>query len=435
MNKRALRERIRRKRRRRMIRKLTRLSVYAVAAILLVVFLVRGVIFPIINSIGGDASSGDRVEVQAETPAADPNAAVRQPLRGQGDIAKTTQLTPGWHEDENGRWYQNADGTYYSSGFQEIDGVLYSFDENGYMQTGWVSKGVKDFYFNEDGSYNPDKVKPRIALTFDDGPGQYTDKLLDCVEQYNAHVTFFMLGSNVSEYKDTVKRMVDLGCEIGSHSWDHPDLQTISLEEVAKQFSDTDNALIDACGQAATAARAPYGSGNQDIYNTVQKPFFMWSMDTLDWKVLNADTDYETVMNGDLTDGSIILMHDIHEPSVEAAIRIIPALIEKGYKLVTVSELAEAKDVELQYASYSNFWDSQLSAGAIPGYKGNTETEDTSGDASSEEEGFSDGSEGTEESLSDGTEETGFSDGSQDESGDSQEECGTDSGEECSTGE
>ena len=181
MNKRALRERIRRKRRRRMIRKLSRLSVYAVAAILLVVFLVRGVIFPIINSIGGDASSGDRVEVQAETPAADPNAAVRQPLRGQGDIAKTTQLTPGWHEDENGRWYQNADGTYYSSGFQEIDGVLYSFDENGYMQTGWVSKGVKDFYFNEDGSYNPDKVKPRIALTFDDGPGQYTDKLLDCV--------------------------------------------------------------------------------------------------------------------------------------------------------------------------------------------------------------------------------------------------------------
>lgn len=413
MNKRALRERIRRKRRRRMIRRLTRLGVYGAAAVLLVIFLVRGVIFPIINSIGGGGSSGETVAVQAETPEADPNAAVRQPIRGKGDLAKTTQLTPGWHEDENGRWYQNTDGTYYSSGFQEIDGTMYSFDENGYVQTGWVSKGVNDYYFNEDGSYNPDKVKPRIALTFDDGPGKYTDKLLDCVEQYNAHVTFFMLGSNVSEYKDTVKRMVDLGCEIGSHSWDHPDLQTISLEDVAKQFSDTDNALIEACGQAATVARAPYGSGNENIYNTVQKPFFMWSMDTMDWQVLNAETDYNTVMNGDLTDGSIILMHDIHEPSVEAAIKIIPALIEKGYKLVTVSELAEAKGVDLQYASYSAFWDSTLASGSVAGYEGNTETEDTSGEETFGDGTLSDGSEGTEESFDDGSSEESFSDGSE----------------------
>ena len=75
-------------------------------------------------------------------------------------------------------------------------------------------------------------------------------------------------------------------------------------------------------------------------------------------------------MNGDLTDGSIILMHDIHEPSVQAALQIIPQLVEKGYKLMTVSELAKAKGVELQNASYADFWDSSLSKGLVAGYDG-----------------------------------------------------------------
>ena len=124
-------------------------------------------------------------------------------------MTKVSSLTPGWHEDSSGRWYQNADGTYYTNGFAEIDGVKYAFDSNGYMQTGWVTKGVNDYYFNEDGSYNAEKKRPLIALTFDDGPGQYTDKLLDCLEENNAHATFFMLGQLVGQYPDEVKRMVE----------------------------------------------------------------------------------------------------------------------------------------------------------------------------------------------------------------------------------
>ena len=84
----------------------------------------------------------------------------------------------------------------------------------------------------------------------------------------------------------------------------------------------------------------------------------MWSLDTEDWKLMDADADYNAVMNGDLTDGTIILMHDIHEPSVQAAIRLIPDLIARGYKLVTVSEMAEAKNVTLQNACYVDFWPS-----------------------------------------------------------------------------
>ena len=419
MDKRVLRERMRRKKRQMMIRHYTKIGLYVVGVILAVVFVIRGIIIPIASHIGGgESSSGKTVEAQADTTQADPNAAVRQPLKGSSDTDKVGTTTVGWHEDANGKWYQNADGTYYANGFQDIDGVTYSFDENGYMQTGWVSKGVNDYYFNDDGSYDPTQKRPMLALTFDDGPGEYTQELLDCLEENNAHATFFMLGQNVSVYPDAPKRMLEIGCEIGSHSWDHTQLTTIDLD-AAKQFSDTDNALIEACGQAASVARAPYGDGNTDIYNTVAKPFFMWSLDTEDWKLMDADADYDAVMNGDLTDGSIILMHDIHQPSVQAAIRFIPELVAKGYKLVTVSEMAEAKNVDLQYACYVDFWQSTFDRGEIPGYQGTVSTDgtsdssDTSGDSSGD--GSSDVSDGSGDGSGDGSDGSDVSDGSSDD--------------------
>ena len=423
MDKRVLRERMRRKKRQMMIRHYTKIGLCVIGMILAVVFVVRGIIIPIAHHVAGGGSSDQTVQAQADTEEVQANsdAAVRQPLKGKSDTDKIAAMTAGWHEDANGKWYQNTDGTYFSNGFQDIDGVTYSFDENGYIQTGWVEKGVKDYYFNEDGSYDPSKVRPMLALTFDDGPGEYTDELLDCLEQNNAHATFFMLGQNVSSYPDAPKRMLELGCEIGSHSWDHTQLTTIDLDAVAKQFSDTDDALIQACGQAASVARAPYGDGNSDIYNTVNKPFFMWSLDTEDWKLLDADADYSAVMNGDLTDGTIILMHDIHEPSVKCATeKLIPALIDQGYKLVTVSELAEAKDVTLQSASYSDFWDSSLQAGRVAGYAGNSsDSEDSSEDGSdgSDSSDGSDVSDGSsdEGDYSDGSHESDSSDGSFDD--------------------
>ena len=437
MDKRVLRERMRRKKRQMMIRHYTKIGLYVVGVILAVVFVIRGIIIPIASHIGGGgSSSGKTVEAQADTTQADPNAAVRQPLKGKSDTDKITTMTAGWHEDANGKWYQNADGTYFANGFQDIDGVTYSFDENGYIQTGWVTKGVKDYYFNDDGSYDPSQVRPMLALTFDDGPGQYTDELLDCLEENNAHATFFMLGQNISAYPDAPKRMLEIGCEIGSHSWDHTQLTTIDLDAVAKQFSDTDDALMQACGQTASVARAPYGDGNTDIYNTVNKPFFMWSLDTEDWKLMDADGDYNAVMNGDLTDGSIILMHDIHEPSVKAALRLIPDLIAQGYKLVTVSEMAEAKNVTLQNACYVDFWPSTLSNGGVPGYNGGADAATTdstdSSDNSSSGDGsdVSDGSDGSSDdsNYSDGSsDDSSYDDGSSDDSYDESDDYSDDS--------
>ena len=164
-----------------------------VAAILLLIFVVRGVILPIVNHAGGGSSKdAETVNVQANTAGTsmdnsteDASAssdsgssdssgdsssdnsstdATVMPVKGTAAADKLSVMTPGWHEDSTGKWYQNPDGTYYINGFAEIDGTTYSFDENGYMQTGWVEKGVKDYYFNEDGSYDPTQKRPMMDL-------------------------------------------------------------------------------------------------------------------------------------------------------------------------------------------------------------------------------------------------------------------------------
>ena len=447
MDKRVLRERMRKKQQQIRRRQMMKKGAYVVAIILVLIFVIRGIILPVINRAGGGNTEKPQ-QVQAETDSTttdsssdstdtgdtstETNAAIRQPLKGKSDLTKAAQLTTGWHDDENGKWYQNADGTYFAGGMQEIDGSTYYFDDNGYIKTGWVEVGFDDYYFNDDGTYDPSQHKTRIAFTFDDGPGEYTDELLDCLEENNAHATFFMLGQNVGSWESTVQRMADIGCEIGSHSWDHPNLYDLSMDSVAKQFSDTDAALEKACGQKASVARAPYGNWSDDIISTVGKPFFTWSLDSLDWSYLDVNKDYDAVMNGDLTDGSIILMHDIHEPSVQAAIKMIPELVQKGYKLMTVSELAAAKGVTLQGANYSDFWDSSLQKGIVAGYSGNTT--DTSGDESTDgtdtsTDGSSDTSDGSsddgssdDESLDDGSSDDGSSDDGSSDDGDYSEE-------------
>lgn len=435
MDKRVLRERMRKKQQQIRRRQMMKKGAYVVAVILVLIFVIRGIILPVINRAGGGNTEKPQ-QVQAETDSTtadsssdstdtgdtstETNAAIRQPVKGQSDLTKAAQLTAGWHDDENGKWYQNADGTYFAGGMQEIDGSTYYFDDNGYIKTGWVEVGFDDYYFNDDGTYDPSQHKTRIALTFDDGPGEYTDTLLDCLEENNAHATFFMLGQNVGSWESTVQRMADIGCEIGSHSWDHKNLYDLDMDSVAKQFSDTDAALEKACGQKASVARAPYGNWSDDIISTVGKPFFTWSLDSLDWSYLDVNKDYDAVMNGDLTDGSIILMHDIHEPSVQAAIKMIPELVQKGYKLMTVSELAAAKGVTLQNANYSDFWDSSLQKGIVAGYSGNTtdasgdestDGTDTSTDGSSDtSDGSSDDGSSDDESSDDGSYDDGSSD-------------------------
>ena len=338
-------EKIRQLRRRKMMR----IGAMAVVLVFVLVFAGRGVgkLFSgvhIKNSSAKNANSST-VEVQA---AEDTGEAGKQPVMSASDVDKLKAAPSiGWHHDENGWWYQNRDGSYYQDGWQEVNGSTYYFNSNGYILTGWQTIDDKDCYFDEDGKYDETKQRPMIALTFDDGPGEYTEELLNCLVENNAKATFFMLGQNVEAYPEIAKKVSDAGMELGNHSYSHPDLVTIGAEAAAQQVSNTDAALKAATGFEATVMRPPGGSFNDSVKAAIDHPLIIWSIDTRDWATKSEDQTYQVVMDN-AQDGSVVLMHDIHEWSVKAAIRMIPDLIAKGFKLVTVSELAEAKGKNLQ---------------------------------------------------------------------------------------
>lgn len=338
-------EKIRQLRRRKMMR----IGAMAVVLVLVLVFAVRGVgkLFSSVhikNSSAKNANSST-VEVQA---AEDTGEAGKQPVMSASDVDKLKAAPSiGWHQDENGWWYQNRDGSYYQDGWQEVNGSTYYFNSNGYILTGWQTIDDKDCYFDEDGKYDETKQRPMIALTFDDGPGEYTEELINCLVENNAKATFFMLGQNVEAYPEIAKELSDAGMELGNHSYSHPDLVTIGAEAAAQQVSNTDAALKAATGFEATVMRPPGGSFNDSVKAAIDHPLIIWSIDTRDWATKSEDQTYQVVMDN-AQDGSVVLMHDIHEWSVKAAIRMIPDLIAKGFKLVTVSELAEAKGKTLQ---------------------------------------------------------------------------------------
>lgn len=396
MDKRILRERMRRKRRQLMFRKIMKLVTIVAAAIFLVVLVFRGIISPIASKLGSGSSAASTVEAQAEPQEVDTTAAVRMPVKGSNDSAKVTSKTVGWQQDSVGTWYQNADGSYYANGLMEINGNTYYFDKDGYLTTGWVTVDGKDMWFNDDGTLDSTKVRPLVALTFDDGPGERTGELLDCLEQYGAHATFFMQGVNLEKYADQnyPARMLEIGCELGNHSYSHLNMREQTEETIREQFDKVDELVKASAGVETSVVRFPYGSYDENVLRIVNKPSFMWDIDTLDWSTHDAENTYNVIMNN-VSDGDIILLHDIHTETIDAALKVIPALIDQGYKLVTVSEMAEAKGVTLQSTgAYTDFLPATVQKLiANEGDSGNTEgqyiddyTQQSSGDFQSEED-------------------------------------------------
>ena len=260
-------------------------------------------------------------------------------------------------KNKYGQWEENKfkknDGTYAANEFIESRGNRYYFDADGQMVTGELKIGCKKYIFAEDGAVQSEELcidpsRPMIALTFDDGPGKDTQRLLDTLEQYDARATFFMVGPNVQQYPEDVKRMLDIGCELGNHTTNHPQLTKLSPEQILDEINTTTEAIKAATnGIGPTTVRPPYGAINDTVKATVEYPLIMWSVDTLDWKTRNAQSSIDIVMSK-ASDGDIILMHDIHKESVDAAVQLIPALINNGYQLVTVSELAQARGITLE---------------------------------------------------------------------------------------
>ncbi len=198
----------------------------------------------------------------------------------------------------------------------------------------------------------PHKGAKAVALTFDDGPGRKTGKLIAQLKKYKSHATFFVVGKNASKYGVVLQTMKEAGCEIGNHSYDHPKLGNASAEEIEKQLGSTNDVIRKYTDREATLVRPPYGNIGASLRENAQAPLILWSIDTRDWETRDAEVTYDRVLKN-AKDGDIILMHDIHAESVTAALKLIPELRKRGFELVTVSELAALKGVKLDNgASY-----------------------------------------------------------------------------------
>lgn len=194
-----------------------------------------------------------------------------------------------------------------------------------------------------------DITKPMIALTFDDGPSAHTQRLLDIFKTYGGKGTFFVLGSTLDSRQEALRQIANDGHEIGNHSWSHSKLTELSTDAVKKEITDTRNKIYDITGVDCTLVRPPHGAFNdriQAIGKELGVSFVNWSVDTLDWKTKNANAVYKEIMEY-VADGNIILCHDLHKTTVDAMERAIPDLIEKGYQLVTVSELLTCRGGEI----------------------------------------------------------------------------------------
>ncbi len=187
-----------------------------------------------------------------------------------------------------------------------------------------------------------------IAITFDDGPGRYTDGLLDALKERDVRVTFMVLGECAQRYPDVLSRAVAEGHQIGCHSWGHPQFAGMSEQEIRREIEDT-NALIREAGyDRRIVVRPPYGQLSETIKKSAGGPIILWDVDTEDWRLKGKPNRVRDNILRDAHDGAVVLLHDIYESSVEGAIMAIDRLKEEGYRFVTVDELFEARGIPLK---------------------------------------------------------------------------------------
>lgn len=205
--------------------------------------------------------------------------------------------------------------------------------------------GVRETALPVDGSAEICEVRHYLALTFDDGPRPgTTDRLLDALKQQGASATFFLVGEQAALYPDLVKRMQAESHQVGNHTWSHVRLEGKDEELLGQEIEKTEILLQNILGGANYWLRPPYGLVERGVTERVKVPMVKWSVDPRDWESRDAEKIYQAVL-GAVEPNSIILLHDIYEPSVEAALKLVETLQKQGYTFVTVEELLRLNGV------------------------------------------------------------------------------------------
>jgi peptidoglycan/xylan/chitin deacetylase (PgdA/CDA1 family) len=180
-----------------------------------------------------------------------------------------------------------------------------------------------------------------VALTFDDGPGPDTGRLLDILAAKGVHATFFVLGGAANARPELVAREVNEGHAVGNHTWDHKSLVKLDDASFDNEVGQTRDTIAAASGFTPTMVRPPYGAMNDRVVGRLAalgNSTILWNVDSEDWRNKSAAISTQRILDT-VKPGAIVLMHDIHAWSVDAVPGIIDALHARGYTLVTVPEL------------------------------------------------------------------------------------------------
>jgi len=188
-----------------------------------------------------------------------------------------------------------------------------------------------------------------VALTFDDGPsGRFTQVLLEGLRERNAKATFLLCGYRIAHYPELAQQIFDEGHEIGYHGYSHDSMQGMSRKTIGQELIDSQKLLPEDCDPVFF--RPPGGivtDGVRQVAEVRQLAILSWSVDPRDWATSETAAVERSVLNK-VSDGDVILLHDMTMSSVRAALDIVDALQKQGFRFVTVSELAKLREVKIK---------------------------------------------------------------------------------------
>ncbi|MTI49546.1 polysaccharide deacetylase family sporulation protein PdaB [Sporosalibacterium faouarense] len=190
--------------------------------------------------------------------------------------------------------------------------------------------------------YSVDTSEKKVAISFDAAWGsQYTEQILDTLDEYNVKTTFFLVGFWVDKYPDKVKEIVSRGHEIGNHSSNHPHMPQLGAQQITEELMNTHNKIKDITGNDPILFRPPFGDYNDTLIQTCRDNGYytiQWDVDSLDWKERGVQPVVDRVIKN-AKEGSIILFHNNAKYVAEYLPIIIKELQNQGYEIVPISEL------------------------------------------------------------------------------------------------
>lgn len=190
--------------------------------------------------------------------------------------------------------------------------------------------------------YSVDRQDGKISISFDCAYGaEYTERLLEILDEYDVKCTFFMVEFWVKKFPDMVKKISDKGHEIGTHSKTHPKMSTLSKAEIEEELRSSIKAIEDITGKKVEVFRPPYGDYNNDLISVCENLglyAIQWNVDSIDWKDISAKQITDRVVSKTKS-GSIILCHNNGLHTAEALPYVLSNLKEKGYEFVEIGKL------------------------------------------------------------------------------------------------